>query len=187
MVEAVYGMWTLGPICTFGGMFIVCCTVPCTQQHGMLCHLACQPLTSQLLDASRDGAEPTVLQLLSEGVSMYARPMGRDGPNALDRAARCNQPAMIRLLVDKGMDVNAVDSEDWTPLMYCGAWGSVQAAQQLLDLGADQHLANSDSDSALAIAEGNKRKALVEVLRSVCCCGGGGWCVLVAVVGGVCW
>ena len=71
---------------------------------------------------------------------------------ALHHPSSGGYPGVIKLLIDRGSDVNArsrwrcnplphpqghVDSKGWTPLLYAAAWGSVESVQLLLDHGAD--------------------------------------------------
>ncbi len=44
---------------------------------------------------------------------------------------------MVKLLVDKGADINAVDKCGWTPLIFAASQGHQDVLRRLLDKGAD--------------------------------------------------
>ena len=94
------------------------------------------PKTRQLLDASLRGDAKTVAQLLGEGVGVNAK--NDAGATALMRAAAGLHPDIVRLLIDRGANVNAASDDKRTPLLIAaGIPGAAEVVTILLDHGAD--------------------------------------------------
>lgn len=72
---------------------------------------------------------------LAGKVDVNAR-FGGDGDTALHRAAARGQGAAVRLLIERGANVNAVDDEGTTPLILASYRGHVEVAKLLLERGA---------------------------------------------------
>lgn len=63
-------------------------------------------------------------------------------------------PDLIRLLLDRGADVNARDWNGSTPLMWCSFWcSSATSASLLIAAGADIHARNNDGNTPLHFCE----------------------------------
>jgi ankyrin repeat protein len=54
-----------------------------------------------------------------------------------NEAARGGDPHLIRLLIQRGLDVNAVDNYSGTPLCDIASRGKPEAIAALVQLGAD--------------------------------------------------
>jgi hypothetical protein len=65
-------------------------------------------------------------------------------------AAYYNQPAIISLLVlEFGMNIDARQRKDWVPLHHAARAGAWEAAQRLIELGANPYLKNAYGDIPL--------------------------------------
>ena len=72
--------------------------------------------------------------LLTSGLN--ARGSG-DGDAPILVAASRNCVETVKLLLDKGADVNAKDNDGWTPLIKAASGGLTDLARVLLERGAD--------------------------------------------------
>ena len=77
-----------------------------------------------------------IRRYLDEGVdpnhSLYSRVF--NGSTPLHLACRCNKPEAVKLLLERGADVEAIDRDDGhTPLHTACRYGSVECVQPLLD------------------------------------------------------
>lgn len=78
------------------------------------------------------------------------------GLNALHFAVREGDMASVKVLVDAGMDVNAVSEFGWTPLLTATQNRYYQIGKYLLDHGADPNIANEGGWNPLYIATDNR-------------------------------
>lgn len=92
------------------------------------------------------GEMPTIERCISEGFDVN-RLNTNDKWNLLHIAAdsmpKAPNPAVIKRLIDAGVDVNAADSEGWTPLHFAARSGSAEAVQLLLNAGAQVNVRDS--------------------------------------------
>jgi ankyrin repeat protein len=76
-----------------------------------------------------------VRSVLQEGVSINV--VNRHGENLLYEAMATNNPKIIKLLIDVGIDVNRIcDGEDLTPLEWAAHMGRLNMAKMLIENGA---------------------------------------------------
>jgi len=73
---------------------------------------------------------------------------------------------VIRLLVENGAQVNALDKEGGTPLARAGLNGDVEAARVLLELGVAPNAPSMDGQTALHLAALEGHPDVAEVLLS---------------------
>ena len=52
-------------------------------------------------------------------------------------------------LIEKHVDLNAVDSDGWTALMYAVTVGDAVCVAKLIEAGADASIKNNDGDTAM--------------------------------------
>jgi ankyrin repeat protein len=124
-----------------------------------------------LMAASRTGNPEAVKLLLDHGADPNAREESL-GETPLMWAAAENHPEAIALLAAHGGDVNARSSNitwakdrfglegvltilpkgRWTPLMYAGRQGSLEAARALVDAGAMVDSVDPEGTSAMLVA-----------------------------------
>jgi ankyrin repeat protein len=90
--------------------------------------------------AAAAGDLPIVTHDLDAGVSPNAGSSGEEGVSALSAAASSGQVEVVRLLLDRGADVNADDY--WGGNALCGPSlnGHVDVVQLLLSRGADPNM-----------------------------------------------
>jgi len=91
--------------------------------------------SSPLLHASSQGDTEQVTKLLDDGMDVNAE-MPIIGTQALMLAAWNNHMETVRLLLDRGADVNAKDITGWTALHAAAFGGHTEILQFLLERGA---------------------------------------------------
>jgi len=70
----------------------------------------------------------------------------------------------VEMLASSGSDLNAVDKDGWTPLMFA-AWSGLNAtATKLVELGANLNLADHQGNTALTLAAMRGHSEIVKVL-----------------------
>lgn len=99
--------------------------------------------------------------LLDQGVSTSANSFGN---LPLLAATEHSNLSMIRLLVEHGADVNAVDQMGTTALMCAAKNGSANEVSYLLAHGAKANLLDKSGNTALSLARQQNRTEAVELL-----------------------
>jgi len=105
----------------------------------------------------------------------YLDPIPENDPEThltyLHLAAMLNEPAMIPVLIDSGISINATTSEGKTPLFQAITNNNFEATLTLLDLGADPDIFPPDSVSAIWAATFNGNiKGIDALLRAGATC-----------------
>jgi ankyrin repeat protein len=97
------------------------------------------------------GDMETAQRLMTEGadINQTNKP---DDQNILMAAAMGGQTDMVKLLLDKGLDVAAKDKRGQTALIVASAAGNAKVVELLLDRGADVNAKDSHRRSALSHA-----------------------------------
>ena len=68
-------------------------------------------------------------------------------------------------LIEKHVDLNAVDSDGWTALMYAVTVGDAVCVAKLIEAGADASIKNTDGDTAMALCkQSKKRYNLIQII-----------------------
>ncbi len=96
-------------------------------------------------------------------------------PGLILRAAAAGSPAGVRLLLDRGFDVNAlarhdlpIDQEWETALHYAAGEGDLELARMLLSAGADPRIKDRRFQATpLGWAENFEQEPMIELLRGV--------------------
>lgn len=103
--------------------------------------------TAFLIACSSYGRYEAVQWLIAHGADVYAKRWGVE--TALMRAAQFSDTLTIKLLLSKGLDINA---HPWgfTPLMYAVRMGNWNAVRYLVNHGADVNI--TDESNFLAVA-----------------------------------
>lgn len=112
------------------------------------------------------GSYAEVVELLLEkGANVHAR--DKDGNTALHWAvasdSELDRTAMVKLLLDKGVDVNA-KGHVWTPLISASYKGHTEVVRLLLDRGADIKPQDRDGHNALHYAAEQGHKEIEQLL-----------------------
>jgi ankyrin repeat protein len=89
------------------------------------------------------------------------------GINLMHWAAITNRAALIPILAEAHVPVNAMDDNGYTPLMYAATidFGDTDVVKALLKAGADKKIRNSEGRTPFAQAQHYKHSRLEEALR----------------------
>jgi uncharacterized protein len=121
------------------------------------------PLHYAAADSNGD-KDAVVAQLLAAGQD----PNDRDyaGVTPLHGAAQYNGVETVRVLLDAGADVNAIDDEGNTPLMYAlrSPWTTPEVVQLLRDRGGDPTIENHQGNSPLSRIRRVSNKPLIKAI-----------------------
>ncbi|KAG6599729.1 Serine/threonine protein kinase [Phytophthora cinnamomi] len=113
-----------------------------------------------LSDAVQNGILDTVRYLMESG---DANATDEQGKTLLMIAAQCSQMDVVRFLVDRGADLNAVDNlNNSTPLLYAAEGGHLDVVQFLIQRGADVNIGNKEGVTSLLFAV---RRGMLPMIR----------------------
>ncbi|XP_054286239.1 protein phosphatase 1 regulatory subunit 16A-like isoform X2 [Macrosteles quadrilineatus] len=104
-----------------------------------------------LLEAASRNDIAEVERLLEKGVSPDST--NEDGLTALHQCCIDDNEEMMKLLLQYGANVNAEDSEKWTPLHAAATCGHLHLVRYLIASGADLLAVNADGNMAYDICE----------------------------------
>ncbi|KAG6396438.1 hypothetical protein SASPL_142588 [Salvia splendens] len=79
----------------------------------------------------------------------------------LHRAARFGNQDLVQELVSKGFDVNLLDCDGYTPLMFAAKSGDGTMCELLISLGAKCGLKNARHETALSLARGDEAERVI--------------------------
>lgn len=117
--------------------------------------------TPLMMAALRGALEPA-RRLLERGAQVE-----RPGWTPLHYAASGPNPALVKLLLDRGSPINARSPNGTTPLMMAARYGAEESAGLLLDRGADAGLRNQLDLGAADFARAVGRDALARRLDTL--------------------
>jgi ankyrin repeat protein len=109
---------------------------------------------------------PEIVRVLIAG-GAPAKLTESSGINLLHWAVIANRPAVIPLLVEAGVPIDAKDGFDFTPLMYAATidFGDTKSLEALLKAGADPSIRNGEGRTALEQARFYEHVNLEPVLK----------------------
>jgi ankyrin repeat protein len=110
------------------------------------------------------GRASTVRLLLEHGADPAAAARNEMKVQPLHAAVAGRDLEVVRLLVERGADVNARQQVGYTPLMGAASSGREDLARLLLDHGADPALVNDEGKTAATIAREHGHGALGALL-----------------------
>lgn len=111
------------------------------------------------------GHADTVRVLIERGADLTQAARNPMRIQALHAGAASKSAAVVRLLVDAGAPVNAVQHEGWTPLHAAAKDGDLEMARVLLAKGADAKRANDKGVSSIGVAAERGDAAMLKLLK----------------------
>jgi|EP00945_MAST-04E_sp_MAST-4E-sp1_P001003 DTW domain-containing protein YfiP len=122
-------------------------------------------VTSNILDAARNGEEDAVRALLDSGVDPETK--NKHGWTALHKAALKGHLSIVQLLCENGAtNLNLQTSDGTTPLM-CACWkNKVDVLRYLLARNCDCMIRNHKGKTAREVGLGKNHKACVDIIES---------------------
>ena len=111
----------------------------------------------------KDPPEETIDKILKDYDDIFKE---ITGVTLLHIASRNNSTEVIDLLVKYGADVNALDSEGFSPLHIAAIHGNMKVVKKLVDLKADVSRARVDGRDAVDMAHLNEETEIEGYLRS---------------------
>ncbi|XP_054023508.1 protein phosphatase 1 regulatory subunit 16A [Dryobates pubescens] len=109
------------------------------------------PASVQLLEAAARHDAEEVRHFLASGISPDL--CNEDGLTALHQCCIDDAGKVVPVLLDAGADVNARDSELWTPLHAAATCGHLHLVRLLIQRGADLLATNSDGNMPYDLCE----------------------------------
>ncbi len=111
-------------------------------------------MSYELFESLDEGDIDTAKKLISEGEDIY-RITENDKWSylhiILTEMVEKTPIESIRFLIDQGLDVNAIDSGGYTPLLYAVRQRNVEGIRLLLENGADKLIENENQDGVSAL------------------------------------
>lgn len=89
--------------------------------------------------------------------NLFLYGINEEGNLALNLAACEKYPAMIKLLLDHGADVDQQNKNGRSPLMEAALWGRIDNVRYFLEHGANRNLRDVHSSRAIELAEPSLR------------------------------
>lgn len=112
------------------------------------------------------GHRETVEALLAAGAPVNVASRESMKVTPLHSAAAAREPAIARLLIEHGANVNATQIDSgFTPLHEAAANGDLEMASLLVDRGADVNAEMKDGKTPLAFALERNKAEMAEFLR----------------------
>lgn len=129
-------------------------------------------LNTLLFDAIKDGDADRIISAINDGADINATYAGGNiysgwnGTTPLYHAARFKQAAILKLLLEKGADVNARNHDGERPLWRAIRGANLENLQLLINSGADINARDDNGESVLfaAVASHNFNAEVVNYL-----------------------
>ncbi|MEZ0225380.1 MAG: ankyrin repeat domain-containing protein [Alphaproteobacteria bacterium] len=110
-------------------------------------------LNRRLAAAALDGNIRDIAALLDAGAGIETRDHGNWGMTPLNVAAYKGHHPAVKLLLDRGAQIDSQDNAGDTPLMNCVHADRREALQELLSRGANRHIQNIKGLTAADLAK----------------------------------
>lgn len=114
-----------------------------------------------LIYAAAYGYQDIMKLLIDKGAEVKKL---RNEVNPMFAAVNNNNTTSIEMLIKAGADINCLDSEGYTPLMFAAQEGYLASVEYLISQGAKIDLENNDGHTALSIAAQNNFNDIVEFI-----------------------
>lgn len=122
--------------------------------------------TADLMAAIRGGNTARVQALLDANPRLINAKERQAGFTALHVAVSKDQPSMVRLLLDRGAEVDAGNIYKQTALHLCAQFNNVTLARLLLSHGANVNARTKFGVTPLRLALANHNQPVADLLRS---------------------
>ena len=121
----------------------------------------------RLWDASSSGDTEKIAAALDAGADINALDTRRSGSGRrpLNWAASKNHPEAVRLLLQRGAAVDAVNRTGFTALHHAAESGATEVAKDLLAAGANRELKNESGEHAADVARRKGHEALAKLIE----------------------
>lgn len=138
--------------------------------HGANIHQKIPPFNCTLLHvAAGQGWEDMMVLLLPRGAQMDVTDC--DGNTLIHYAVRYNHhwwtSKVVDFLIARGMDVNALNDLNLTPLCYAVECGNAKAVKALVERGGNLHNALQHGTTFMHVAASNNCMGIIDVLAPV--------------------
>ena len=128
---------------------------------------------SALSMACYDGHVKIVSYLLDHGAKVNAHDLGqmRDLTALMEASSKGDHTmiGVVKLLVDRGADVNIRGENGWTALIWAARAGNIEIVKYLLSKGADPHIKSSGGQTVVELTleseNTNNRSELIKLLK----------------------
>ena len=123
-------------------------------------NLTLNSINMDLFDSAKHGDVTTLIRLLDGGADINQK----DNMTALHVASMNDRLNIVKVLIQRGADVNCRTGSGSTPLMLASRYGYLDIVKELLSNGANINLLNNNSQTALHLAAYCEQLSCVQCL-----------------------
>lgn len=121
--------------------------------------------TSNIWDAAERGSLPAVISYFKEDPNnINKRNESFHSYTPLMYASRKGHANIVRFLLSKGADVDAINTDGNTALLIASYWGHSSVVKNLINKGANLNIQNKDLRAALHAAVAGEKLEIVKLL-----------------------
>lgn len=103
----------------------------------------------------------------SSEAEIFLHGIDEERNSALNLAASEKYPAIVKLLLDHGADVNRQNKNGRSPLMEAALWGRIDNVKHLLERGANRNIRDIHGRRAADLAEPSSRKEVNKMGKGI--------------------